>query len=116
MSAQLLPQTLIYTFLVHAHRPLNVQASPGKGGKAARVAVAREEPAALADAILRYHYYIELGVDAARHVAPFREVRHSACRLRSPGLILRCRLCTGKGCSKELSDSKKAQMCIVLPS
>jgi hypothetical protein len=25
------------------------------------------------DAILRYYYYIELGIDAHKHVAPFRE-------------------------------------------
>ena len=27
----------------------------------------------LVDAVLRYYYYIELGVSAQRHVAPFRE-------------------------------------------
>lgn len=30
-------------------------------------------PDVLTDAVLRYHYYVEVGVDAHRHVAPFRE-------------------------------------------
>ncbi|KAJ9530634.1 hypothetical protein QJQ45_014736, partial [Haematococcus lacustris] len=43
------------------------------GAKAARLALGTENPTQLVDAILRYYYYIELGVDASRHVAPFRE-------------------------------------------
>lgn len=37
-----------------------------------RAAVAEENQQLLADAILRYYYYIELGIDH-KHIAPFRE-------------------------------------------
>ncbi|KXZ48211.1 DHC-9 protein [Gonium pectorale] len=40
--------------------------------KAARAAVAGVPLDQLVDAVLRYHYYVEIGVDG-RHVAPFRE-------------------------------------------
>jgi hypothetical protein len=36
-------------------------------------AVATEDSMQLVDAVLRYYYYIELGVSEQRHVAPFRE-------------------------------------------
>lgn len=41
--------------------------------KLARLEGSYEDREALVDAILRYYYYVELGVDAYKHVAPFRE-------------------------------------------
>ncbi|GFR45764.1 hypothetical protein Agub_g7181 [Astrephomene gubernaculifera] len=43
-----------------------------RGAKAARLALGDVPLDHLVDAILRYHYYVEAGVDP-RHVAPFRE-------------------------------------------
>jgi hypothetical protein len=40
---------------------------------AACAALADENPQLLVDAVLRYFYYIELGVSADKHVAPFNE-------------------------------------------
>nr|8GLV_Kg Chain Kg, DHC_N2 domain-containing protein [Chlamydomonas reinhardtii] len=58
-----------------AKRPADELAA-GDGGeraaKAARAALADVPVDALLDAILRYHWYVEAGVDG-RHVAPFRE-------------------------------------------
>ncbi|KAF5833108.1 hypothetical protein DUNSADRAFT_10689 [Dunaliella salina] len=41
--------------------------------KYARLEGSFEDRQQLVDAILRYYYYIELGIDAHKHVAPFRE-------------------------------------------
>lgn len=41
--------------------------------KHARLEGSYEDRQQLVDAVLRYYFYIELGVDAYKHVAPFRE-------------------------------------------
>jgi len=41
--------------------------------KHARLEGSFQDRQQLVDAILRYYYYVELGIDAYKHVAPFRE-------------------------------------------